>query len=139
VFVIKKSRPVGFKFVIVIDGTNETIKFINGRYECPTAEYETAIEKLLIKPQFMQNIQKVDLAAGEAIALAHMQNKGNSAIKGGSTSESMKMQSDSVARQDAEAVADVMAKDGNIMITHDTKLPDDITDKIVGVKINLGN
>jgi hypothetical protein len=119
IYVLKKDRPKGFKFIITIDGKDELVKFTDGRYECPSAEHELIIASVMHKPSFMQNIQKVDFAAAESIVAAHKQASRPDAVKGGATTESIKQMENDVARQDAEKVADVLAKDSNLMMTHE--------------------
>lgn len=115
-YAIKKGRPDGFKFVIEIDGKNEIVKFKDNLYKCPSADHEAAIEALMSKAQFTQNIQKVDVAAGEALARAHMASQRNSAVQGGMTSEIAKSMEDIVASEDVKAVTDELEKE-NLIVT----------------------
>jgi len=134
-YTIRKGRPEGFKFTIDIDGKSELIKFTNNIYKCPTAEHEVAIAALMHKPQFTQNIQKVDLAAGEAIALAHMQGQRNAAAKGGLTSELAKGLESQIAVADVQAVKDATAalEKENLVVTEVVKPPE-----TGGVSLKIG-
>jgi len=123
VYVIRKGRPDGFSFWIEIDKEPVLVSFKNNRYECPTPAHAEQIAKLMGKPDFTQNIQKVDLEAGIAIARAHMEGSSNSAIKGGATTESMKMMINKVASDDVQAVAEQLAKEENLMVTHNVVQP----------------
>ncbi len=133
-YVIKKGRPSGFKFIIEIDGKNELVVFTDNRYECPTAAHAAAIDELMAKPQFGQNIQKVDIEVGEAIARAHMEAQRPSAVQGGMTSDAAKAMEGDVARQNADDIADALAK-ANLMVTHDVKQEPAVP---VSNKINIG-
>jgi len=133
-YVIKNGRPEGFRFVISIDGKDEMVKFTNKKYDCPTAAHEAAIEELMKKPQFTQNLQKVDFLAGVAIAKAHMEANRPGSIRGGATTETMKQMQNSVAKQDADAVTEALAKE-NLVIAEDVDLSG-VADG--GMKINIG-
>lgn len=130
-YAIRKGCASGFRFVIEVDGKDEIVRFKNNLYKCPSAVHEKAIEALMQKPQFTQNIQKVDVVAGEAIAKAHMAAATNMAAKGGMTSEMAKGLENKVAAADVKAVkdaTDTLAKDG-LIITEST------TDKPPGFKL----
>jgi len=134
-YTIRKGRPEGFKFTIDIDGKSEMVVFKNNLYACPTAEHEAAIGALMHKPQFTQNIQKVDLASGEAIARAHMQAQKVSAAKGGLTSELAKGLENQIAAEDLTAIkeaTDALEKE-NLVVTETVVPP-----AAGGVSLKLG-
>lgn len=148
-FTIKKGRPDGFKFTITVDGKSELVKFTNNLYKCPTAEHEAAIDALMHKPAFTQNIVKVDLDAGQAIAKAHMEGMHNIAQKGGASAESMKAAENAVIREQVNESAEALASE-DLMVTHDVDqsenrviadaLADDVPDvpkTAPAVKLNL--
>lgn len=144
-YAIKKGRPEGFKFSIEINGKSELVKFKDNLYRCPSAEHGAAIEALMHRPQFTQNIQKVDVASGEALARAHIASQRNSAVQGGMTSEIAKSMENQVASEDVKAVTDELAKE-NLIVTETAETIENSEVKIsdatkVGgsLNLNIGN